>query len=105
MSAVPGPVDLSALDATAAPKKRNRYRGAWRSFSRSRYGMLGLSVLIVMIVLAILAPLLTNYGPFELGINRSRSRSARDIRSAPIIWAAMSGARFSMARASRWSWG
>ncbi len=67
MSAVPGPVDLSALDTTTAPKKRNRYRAAWRSFSRSRYGMLGLSVLIVMIVLAILAPLLTNYGPFELG--------------------------------------
>ncbi len=67
MSAVPGPVDLSALDATAAPKKRNRYRAAWRSFSRSRYGMLGLSVLVVMVVLAILAPLLTNYGPFELG--------------------------------------
>jgi peptide/nickel transport system permease protein len=67
MSAVPGPVDLSALDAKAAPKKRNRYRAAWRSFSRSRYGMLGLSVLVVMAALAILAPLLTSYGPFELG--------------------------------------
>jgi peptide/nickel transport system permease protein len=29
--------------------------------------MLGLSVLVVMAVLAILAPLLTSYGPFELG--------------------------------------
>lgn len=67
MSAVPGPADLSALDAARAPQKRNRYRAAWHSFSRSRYGMLGLSVLAVLGVLAILAPLLTSYGPFELG--------------------------------------
>jgi peptide/nickel transport system permease protein len=67
MSALPGPVGLSTLDTHTAPKKRNRYRAAWRSFSRSRYGMLGLSVLIVMTMLAILAPLLTSYGPFELG--------------------------------------
>ncbi|HET9658860.1 MAG TPA: ABC transporter permease [Thermomicrobiales bacterium] len=67
MSALPGPVDLTALDATAAPQKRNRYLAAWRSFSRSRYGMLGLCVLVVMCALAILAPLLTSYGPFELG--------------------------------------
>jgi peptide/nickel transport system permease protein len=67
MSAVPGPVDLSNLDVKAAPKTRNRYLAAWHSFSRSRYGMLGLMVLVVMAALAILAPLLTSYGPFELG--------------------------------------
>jgi peptide/nickel transport system permease protein len=67
MSVISDPTSLSTLDATQAPRTRNRYRTAWRRFSRSRYGMLGLGVLVVMGVLAILAPVLTSYGPFELG--------------------------------------
>ncbi len=66
MSVISDPADLAALDAARAPAKRNRYRDAWRSFSRSRYGMLGLGILMVMGVLALLAPVLAG-DPFELG--------------------------------------
>lgn len=67
MSAVPGPVELGALDTSQAPTMRNRYREAWRAFGRSRYGMVGLIILLVLFVLALLAPFLTSYSPFELG--------------------------------------
>jgi peptide/nickel transport system permease protein len=68
MSALSDPSSLSALSSVQAPIKRNRYREAWRRFSRSRYGMLGLAMLAVLCALAILAPVLTSYSPFELGV-------------------------------------
>ncbi len=66
MSALPGPVDLAAVDAAKAPAERNRFRDAWRAFSRSRYGMVGLGMLAVLCGLAILAPVLAT-DPFRLG--------------------------------------
>jgi peptide/nickel transport system permease protein len=66
MSLVSDPSSLSGVVSVSAPPKRNRYREAWRGFARSRYGMLGLGVLLVLGVLALLAPVLAG-DPFELG--------------------------------------
>lgn len=59
--------DASDLETGWPPAARNRYWVAWQSFTGSRYGLLGLGILLVMGVLAVLAPMLTSSGPFQLG--------------------------------------
>ncbi len=53
------------------PEGRRRAAGVWAVYRRNRFGILGLLFLASIFALAVLAPILTPYGPFERTDDRS----------------------------------
>jgi len=54
----------------ATPRRTTRFRTLWRLFVESRMGPIGLAILIVVTLVALLAPVIAPDGPFELGAPR-----------------------------------
>ncbi len=49
-----------------------RAYGAWRGFARNRLAMLGLAIVLALVVIAVLAPWLVPYSPFEGDLRTTR---------------------------------
>lgn len=65
--AQPLTVDDAISTAIPAPRRSGRFLDAWNLFVASRYGPVGLTILIVVTLAAIFAPVLSPSDPFELG--------------------------------------
>ncbi len=74
--AAPGPASLAAaIDSTAAPSSRG---DVWRRFRRNRLAIIGLVILVLMVLAAILAPLITFYDPAKIDPPVSRRSPSGD---------------------------
>jgi peptide/nickel transport system permease protein len=54
----------------ATPRRGARFRTLWRLFVESRMGPIGLAILVVVALIALLAPVIAPDGPFTLGAPR-----------------------------------
>jgi len=93
--------DVGIADAAA----ESRLAGAWREFAESRTAVVALAVVVLLIGIALIAPLVVPQNPYDLtqlsimdSCRRSRAGStACSICSAPTTRAATCSPRFSTA--------
>jgi peptide/nickel transport system permease protein len=64
----------AASSAGAAPRAVGTRERTWKAFRRNRPAMAGLIILVIMILLAIAAPLLTPYDPVAQELDRALER-------------------------------
>ena len=73
-----GSPDIVPSDAPLASRQSRasaRARQIWARFCRNRLALLGLGLFLMMVVLALAAPLVTNFGPFTIVGDRLRPPS------------------------------
>jgi peptide/nickel transport system permease protein len=62
---------ITTPEATqASPRRSARLRSFWRLFAESRMGPIGLAILVIVALVALLAPVIAPDGPFKLGAPR-----------------------------------
>ena len=64
------PITANSVLAEAPPiaeRSRSKVGAVWKTFLSSRYGPIGLTLLLIVLIPAILAPLLAPADPFDLG--------------------------------------
>jgi peptide/nickel transport system permease protein len=58
---------MSAIPVSAPPPIETPFRRFWSEFAESKLALIGLAMLIVIILIAIFAPLISSQNPYDLG--------------------------------------
>jgi peptide/nickel transport system permease protein len=74
----PGPAGASGLPALTAQQTKRRGAGVWRRFRRHRLALIGMTILLVLTIAAVFAPLIAQHGPYAIDLSAYRTGPTND---------------------------
>ena len=56
-------MSVIAKQTKTAPKKRSKFQETWRRFKKNGRAVVGLAIVAILLLAAVLAPIISPYGP------------------------------------------